>query len=78
MINYLNITDKLIVWPEPRIQAVRQDFEPNPVDLGPNPVFLGPNQVNLGPNQVGQNLGVALCRRILDPSQSTLDPTQWS
>ena len=56
---------------------------PNPVDLGPNPVVLGPNLVDLGPNpvvlahnlvdlglnQVGQNLGVELCGRILDPSR---------
>ena len=64
---------------------MRQDFEPNPVDLGPNPVVLVPNQVDLGPNPVvqghnpvdlgpipvGQNPGVELCGRILNQTQST-------
>jgi len=89
-VNYLNVTAKLIVWPESRRRAVRQDFEPNPVDLGPNPVVLGPNQVDLGPNPVvqghnpvdlgpipvDQNPGVELCGRILAKNPKLSDLTE--
>merc|ERR1712105_270867 len=90
-VNYLNVTAKLIVWPESRRRAMWQDFEPNPVDLGPNPVVLGPNQDDLGPNPVvqghnpvdlgpipvDQNPGVELCGRILanNPKLSHLTET---
>ena len=83
-VNYLNVTAKLIVWPQSRRRARRQDFEPNPVDLGPNPVILGPNQVDLGlnpvvqghnpvdlgPIPVGQNPCVEVCGRIWPKIQS--------
>ena len=64
---------------------MRQDFRPNPVDLGPNPMVLGPNPVllghnpvDLGPNLVGQYPGVELCGMTLakNPKLANLTETR--